>query len=65
MLSSRKPTRLEERWTKPIDLSTPFKITKSDGKPLLRNSNPLSKDLLVMSPRHALSYLIADHLTLN
>jgi len=65
MLSSRKPTRLEERWTKPIDLLTPFKITKSDGKPLLRNSNPLSKDLLVMSQRHALSYLTADHLTLN
>jgi len=40
MLYSKKQIRLEERWTKPTDLLTHFKITRSDGNALLKNSNP-------------------------
>jgi hypothetical protein len=65
MLCLRKPTRQEERWTKPIDSSTPFKIIRSDGKQVPKSSNLSNKDLLVMLPKLVPSYLIADHSTLN
>jgi hypothetical protein len=61
----KKPTRLKERWTKLTDLSTPFKITRSDGKPPPKNSNHLSKGLLVMLPKLALSSLTVVHSTLS
>lgn len=61
--SKKKPTRPEERWIKPIDLLTLYKIIRSDGRQVPKNSNHLSKDLLVMWPKLALSYLIAAHST--
>jgi hypothetical protein len=65
MLYLRKPTKQEERWTKLTDLSTPFKITRLDGKQVPKSSNLSNKDLLVMLPKPVLSYLTADHSTLN
>ena len=57
--------RQGRRWTKLIDLLTPFKQIKLDGFKMLTNSNLLNWDLLVMLLKLALSSLIADHSTLN